>query len=114
MLDSPDTEAARGLVLGEINVDELRTRLLGELPRAGEDPVVTGNLPLSPKAMRAVNGSIVKAQTLHEPRVSSRLLLLCLLEDGDDGAIRQSLRETGADIEHLQRVLTRPPVEAEA
>ncbi len=104
VLDCPESEAAAVLRRGEINLVELRDAQLADLPRGETDPVVTGNLPLSPKAMRAVNNAIVKAQAHREARVSSRHLLLSLLDE-TDGIMRQDLRDAGADLDLIQRVL---------
>ena len=46
----------------------------------------------------------MKAQTEGLPRVSSRMLLVSLLDDCET-VVRSVLRGAGADIEHLQRVL---------
>ena len=104
LLDIEGSEAVAGLRLGGVERDELRKKLTAALPRGGEPPVVTGTLPLSPKAARAVNGALVKAQASGAPRVSSRLLLCSLLEECET-AVRSALRDSGADIEHLQRLL---------
>src|SRR5688572_19833686 len=58
-----DSEAGAGLKLASVGLGELRDALIAALPRGGESPVVTGNLPLSPKARRVVNAALVKAQT---------------------------------------------------
>jgi ATP-dependent Clp protease ATP-binding subunit ClpC len=102
--NADDSEAVAGLKLAGIGLDELRRKLTAALPHTAESPVVTGNLPLSPKAQRAVNSALVKAQTTGAPRVSSRLLLLSLLEESET-VVRSAMREAGADLDHLQRVL---------
>ena len=104
LLDAESSEAVAGLRLAGIERAELRKKLTTALPRGAEAPVVTGTLPLSPKAVRAVNGALVKAQSSGAPRVSSRLLLCSLLEECET-AVRGALRDSGADIDHLQRVL---------
>src|SRR5687767_12513799 len=58
-----DAEAATGLRLAGIELDELRRKLMAALPHTAEAPVITGNLPLSPKSHRAINAALVKAQT---------------------------------------------------
>ena len=105
LLRTDDSEAVAGLKLAGVSPEDLRGRLLESLPRGEEAPVVTGHLPLSPKARRAVNTSLVKAQTTGAPRVSSRLLLLSLLDELETVS-RESMRSVGADLDHLQRVLT--------
>ena len=88
---------------------ELRQRLVDVLPRGAEAPVVTGQLPLSPKAHRAVNDALVKAQASGASRVSSRLLLGSLLHDCDT-VVRETMNKVGADLDHLQRVLAQDGV----
>jgi ATP-dependent Clp protease ATP-binding subunit ClpC len=104
-----DAEAPAGLRLAGIGRDELRQKLLAALPHCAETPVVTGNLPLSPKAQRAVNAALVKAQSTGAAKVSSRLLLCSLLEDPDTAA-RTAMRAAGADLDHLQRLLAQDGV----
>lgn len=105
LLRTDDSEAYAGLKLAGVGPEELRGSLLESLPRGEEPPVVTGHLPLSPKARRAVNTALVKAQSTGAPRVSSRLLLLSLLDELET-ASRESMRAVGTDLDHLQRVLT--------
>src|ERR1700710_223614 len=57
-----DGEAVRVLQLAHASPEQLKSELIGSLPRGGQEPVVTGNLPLSPRAQRIVNGAIVLAQ----------------------------------------------------
>ena len=105
LLGGPDdAEAVAGLRLAGVELSELRRKLIDALPRGGEPPVVTGSLPLSPKAHRAVNEALVKAQSAGLPRVSSRMLLVSLLEDCE-AAVTKALRDAGADLDHLRRVL---------
>jgi ATP-dependent Clp protease ATP-binding subunit ClpC len=104
ILEVEDSEAVAGLRLANVGLRELREKLVEVLPKGAEDPVVTGSLPLSPKARRVVNGALVNAQTAGLSRVSSRMLLVSLLDDCET-VVRSVLRGVGADIEHLQRVL---------
>ena len=104
LLATDGTEAAAGLRLAGIDLRELRERLVNALPHCAETPVVTGSLPLSPKAQRAVNAALTKAQGTGSPSVSSRRLLVALLEECET-VVRSALRDAGADIDHLQRVL---------
>lgn len=99
-----DAEAVVGLRLAGVGLPELRQNLIDALPRGGESPVVTGSLPLSPKARRTINAALVKAQSAGLPRVTSRLLLVSLLEDCE-AAVTKALRDAGADLDHLQRLL---------
>ena len=104
LLRTADSEAVAGLKLAGVSPAELRGSLLESLPRGAESPVVTGSLPLSPRARRAINAALVKAQSTGSPRVSSRLLLLSLLDELES-ASRESMRSVGTDLDHLQRVL---------
>ena len=104
LLATDDAEAVAGLRLAGVDLAELRKRLVDVLPRGGQAPVVTGALPLSPKAQRAVSTALVKAQSAGSSRVSSRLLLLALLDECES-ATRATLRDAGADLDHLQRLL---------
>ncbi len=99
-----DSEAVAGLKLAGVELDELREKLIHALPRGSEAPVVTGHLPLSPKARRAINTSLVRAQAAGLSRVSSRTLLVALLDEGET-VVRSSMRDVGADLDHLARVL---------
>jgi ATP-dependent Clp protease ATP-binding subunit ClpC len=105
-------EAARALRAAEVDVGELRAALMHVLPRGKEDPVVTGDLPLSPKAQRVINNAIVKAQSLREKQVTTRLVVLALLDE-QDTALRRAFREAGADMDLLTRKLAERPVPAE-
>jgi ATP-dependent Clp protease ATP-binding subunit ClpC len=105
LLDSgDDSEAVAGLKLAGVGLGELRQKLIDVLPRGAESPVVTGSLPLSPKARRVINTALVNAQSAGRPRVSSRSLLVSLLEDCET-VVRSVMRDAGADLDHLQRVL---------
>lgn len=102
-----ESEAVRALRHGEISLDELREYLVDALPQGKEPPVVTGSLPLSTNAKRAVNSALVMAHSAREPRVSTRLMLRALLED-PQSEIQASLRACGADLDRLQSVLDAP------
>jgi hypothetical protein len=51
-----------------------------------------------------VNTSLVKAQSSGASRVSSRMLLVSLLDECET-VVRSAMRDVGADMDHLQRVL---------
>jgi ATP-dependent Clp protease ATP-binding subunit ClpC len=112
VLDCEAGEAVWTLRASEVSVAEVRRRLLHGLPTGKEPPVVTGNLPLSPRAGRIVNAAQVLAQRLHEPKVSTRMAMLAFLEENDSG-IRQALLDSGADLDELVRMLAEKPCEAE-
>ena len=96
----------------EINIEQLMPKLTRALPKAAEQPLVTGRLPLSPKAQRAVNTAISEAQAAGQANVSTRFILLALLDDGES-AVRQVLSESGADLDELRGLLTRADGPAE-
>ena len=107
VIDVGDCEAAEAIQRNEVSLTELRDRLVRALPRGDNPPLVTGDLPLSPKAQRAIHHALVAAQRKGEPLVSSRLLLCSLLEEPDT-AVRDSFRASGADLEQLGRILSEP------
>ncbi len=103
-----DGEATRILRGGHAHPEQVKNALLTAMPKGEQPPVVTGDLPLSPKAQRTINGAIVKAQALRETRVSTRLLLLSLLDELHT-TIRKALDETGTDTDSLQPKLAEKP-----
>jgi ATP-dependent Clp protease ATP-binding subunit ClpC len=104
LLTVGDTEALAGLTLAGVERDALRKRLTESLPRAAQSPGVTGDLPLSPNAQRAINAAVTKAQSTGSSRVSTRMLLVALLDECQT-LVRPAMRAVGADLDHLQRVL---------
>jgi ATP-dependent Clp protease ATP-binding subunit ClpC len=104
LLALPDPEALAGLILAGVEREALRKRLIDELPRPSTAPVVTGELPFSPNAQGVMKTALVKAQSMGAPRVSTRMLLVALLDECQT-LVRPALRQVGADLDHLQRVL---------
>ena len=100
LLGGSDGDACRLLRASHADPGRLAAQLDDGLPRGAEPPVVTGDLPLSPKAQRVINGALVKAQSLREPRVSTRLLLLSLLDDVPP-AVATALNACGVDTDTL-------------
>ena len=96
---------------GNVGVEDLRRAWSRALPRGYEPPVVTGSLPLSPRAKRAVNSRSGLAQA-RQAGVSTRLLVRALLDD-PESAVRW-LRACGADIDQLERFLDEPIEQAGA
>ena len=74
--------------------------------------MVTGDLPLSPKVQRALNAAIVRAMSLREPKVSTRILMLSLMEDSN-GLFESAIRNGGGDVDVLRRALIENPVDGE-
>ena len=96
----------------ETNIAQLVPSITDALPKPGDQPLVTGRLPLSPKAQRAVNTAVSKAQTAGQTAVSTRFMLLALLEE-PDSAISELLSGGGADLDELRGMLSRPNGNAE-
>jgi ATP-dependent Clp protease ATP-binding subunit ClpC len=107
-----DGEAAQALITSHGEPAKLRTVLQQALPRGEQPPVVTGDLPLSPRAQRAINGAIVKAQSMRESRVSTRFLLLSLLDEPGT-LMRDALDKCGVDFDVLQPKLAEKPATLE-
>jgi ATP-dependent Clp protease ATP-binding subunit ClpC len=97
----------------ETNVDQLLSSLNGALPKKAQEVVVTGRLPLSPKAQRVINAAISEAQVAGQTAVSTRFLLLALVEEGDS-AVVEILARSGADLDELRGILSRPGERAES
>ena len=95
-----------------IDHDRVRATLLSEMPRQEQVPVITGDLPLSPKAQRALNAAIVRAMSLREHKVSTRILMLSLMEDSN-GLFESALRKGGGDVDVLRQALTENPLDGE-
>jgi ATP-dependent Clp protease ATP-binding subunit ClpC len=96
----------------ETNVEQLLPELISALPEGGTHAAITGRLPLSPKAQRVVNTAISEAQAAGQSAVSTRFLLLALLGESDS-AVSEILTDSGADLDELQGLLSRPNGNAE-
>jgi ATP-dependent Clp protease ATP-binding subunit ClpA len=99
----PASEAGKALNAA-IVADELCRWLINKMPKVRKPPVVVGRLPASPKLTALINTAIVKAQAAGQTGVSTRFLLLAILED-DGGVIRQALSACGGDWDDLVRTL---------
>jgi len=99
-----ETCTASRIIEQQVDRTCLHDTLLKALPRSQEDPVVTGQLPLSPKSQRLINEAIVKARALRQPRVSTRFLLIAILDEPNTIS-REVFRDAGADLDQLQRKL---------
>jgi ATP-dependent Clp protease ATP-binding subunit ClpC len=104
LLDDDNSEAVR--VVSQMNVQTgyVRNTLSHALPSGKEPPVVTGNLPMSPKAQRMVSNSLVALQAAGKAELSSRFLLASLLEEAS-GVVCESFSRSGADTAELIRQL---------
>jgi ATP-dependent Clp protease ATP-binding subunit ClpC len=113
LLDCEACEATDVLRGESLDRRALRAALLQALPKGDAPPVVVGELPLSPKAQRMIQNALVRADELREPAVSSRVVLLALLEE--PGTVsRDVIKKAGGDIEHLQQLLRNRPENGEA
>ncbi len=113
LLRTKGTQALRILKQQHVDSDALRSALLTYMPFSDEAPVVTGQLPMSPKAQRVINAALVMAQSLREPKLSSRVLLLALMDEPGTPFLK-ALRSSGVDVDGILRVLAEKPAEAEA
>ena len=91
----------------ETDIEQLLPNLTRALPKGGEPVLVTGRLPLSPKAQRVVNAAASAAQAAAQTAVSTRFLLLALLEEAES-ALGQIIADSGADLDELRGLLSRP------
>ena len=112
MLGCHNCHVSRVLRQHHVDRDGVRAQLLSVLGYAEESPNVTGNLPLSPKAQRALNAAVVMSRSLREPKVSTRVLMLALMDEPKT-VFLQALRQTGVDVESLVRALGEKPTEDE-
>lgn len=113
LLHVSGTQAGRILRQQHVDRDALRSQLLSVMPFSDTAPVVTGNLPLSPKVQRVINSALVMSRSLREPKLSTRVLLLALMDD-EGTPFLKALRDTGIDVEQLLRALSEKPAENEA
>ena len=113
ILQASGTLALRTLRQHHVDKDAVRSQLLSVMPYSDSAPVVTGNLPLSPKAQKTINSALVMSRSLREPKLSTRVLLLALMDEPKTALI-DALRNTGVDVEELLRALAETPSEAEA
>jgi len=112
LLDQDDSEAGRLLAQLHVESGYVRNVLGHTLPTGKEPPVVTGNLPISPKAQRLISNAVVAAQHGGAPKVSTRHLLRALLSEAQ-GVVCESFRRSGADSAELVKVLGHKEVAAE-
>jgi ATP-dependent Clp protease ATP-binding subunit ClpC len=104
LLDGDDSEAGRVLRLMNVEGGYIRNALAQTLPTGTEPPVVTGDLPMSPKAQRLVTNAIVAAQAAGRAKVSTRFLLAALLAEAA-GVVCESFRRGGVDAGELVKAL---------
>lgn len=107
-LHCDDCEAARLIRQSNLAGAEIRSALIAQLPKGKDAPVISGDLPLSPKAQRVINSTIVQAQSLSERTISTRVLLLALLDEPQT-ILAEALRQCGADTDALRSRLAAQP-----
>jgi ATP-dependent Clp protease ATP-binding subunit ClpC len=112
LLNTKGTQATRLLRQQHVDAETLRSQLLAVMSYSDNAPVVTGALPLSPKAQRAVNAALVMSRSLRETKLSTRVLLLALMDEPGSPFLK-ALRECGADVDSLLRVLAEKPTDSE-
>jgi ATP-dependent Clp protease ATP-binding subunit ClpC len=112
LLDVDDSEAGRVLAQMNVQAGYVRNSLLHALPSATEAPVVTGRLPMSPKAQRLVTHAIVAAQAAGKSRVSTSILLATLLAE-TSGVVCEVFQRSGAQGAELIKALKEKDVPAE-
>jgi len=113
LLDDDDSEAVR--VLQQMNVSSgyVRNELAHVVPGRKEDPVITGNLPLSPKVQRLINTALVASQAAGREKLSSRFVLSAMLAEAS-GLVCEAFRRDGGDSNELARALRERDVTPEA
>jgi ATP-dependent Clp protease ATP-binding subunit ClpC len=112
LLKSSGCLASRVMRAQHVDREAVRSALMAVMAYAENPPVISGNLPLSPKAQRVVNQAIVMSRSLREANVSTRVLLLALIEEHGTPFI-SALRDTGVDLEALLKGLAEKPAEPE-
>lgn len=106
LLDRTESEAAQA-IHSVTDRQGLHSAMLALLPRGEQEPLVTGHLPFSPKAQRAVNDAAARAQSAGAERSSSRFLFQTLLDE-PQSALRQAIERVGAQLDDVRRALDRP------
>ena len=112
LLDVDDSDAGRVLRLMNVEGGYIRNVLAHAVPAGAEPPVVTGDLPLSPKAQRLISNAIVAAQAAGRERISTCFLLASLLAEAA-GVVCESFRRGGVDGGELIKALRQREVSAE-
>ena len=113
LLASKSCQAARIMQQQHVDRDAVRTKLVAMMERPDQPPVVSGDLPLSPKAQKCLNHAIVIAQSLRESKISTRIFLLALLSE-DATPFTTALKSAGVDVEALNQALATKPTDVES
>jgi ATP-dependent Clp protease ATP-binding subunit ClpC len=113
LLDDDSSEAVRLLQQMNISSGFVRNALSHVLPGGKAPPVITGNLPLSPKVQRMINTAVVHAQAAGQGKLSSRFVLAAILAEAG-GIVCETFRGGGGDPAELAKALRDRPITAEA
>jgi ATP-dependent Clp protease ATP-binding subunit ClpC len=113
LLDDDSSEAVRVLQQMNISSGFVRNALSHVLPGAKESPIITGNLPMSPKVQRLINSALVAAQAAGREKLSSRFVLSAMLAEAS-GVVCETFRGGGGDPNELARALRERDVTPEA
>jgi ATP-dependent Clp protease ATP-binding subunit ClpC len=108
LLHSEHNDVARVLRTQQVDVELLRTQISEFLPFSETPPAVSGDLPLSPKSTRLISSAVVKSRALREPKVSTRIFLLTLMDEGHP-LFADALKTAGVDAARLQAQLAAKP-----
>jgi ATP-dependent Clp protease ATP-binding subunit ClpC len=102
-----DSGQAARILESAVDIQDLRRQLIKSLPYGSDEPLVTGRLPLSPKAQAIINAAMSAASASDEPAVSTRAVLLAAIEE-PRSAVAKILSDCGADLEALTQQLRQP------
>jgi ATP-dependent Clp protease ATP-binding subunit ClpA len=112
LLSASEGEAIATLAAQRCNTPRLIRRLKADLPIGKEPVVVTGALPLSPKAKGAIDAALTRAERTQAAKLSTRLVMLALLEEkGSD--VGEAFAAEGVDVGQLARALAETPAQQE-
>jgi ATP-dependent Clp protease ATP-binding subunit ClpA len=112
LLDLENSESARLLAQLHVESGYVRNVLSHTLPSGKEPPIVTGDLPISPRAQRLISNAVVAARNSGAEKVSTRHLLTALLDEAQ-GVVCESFRRAGADSSELVKAMDNKEVSAE-
>jgi ATP-dependent Clp protease ATP-binding subunit ClpC len=113
LLADSHTPVGRILRRAHLDLDAARSMVRQRLAYADEAPGITGALPMSPLSKKLFNNAVVLARSLRENAVSSRFLLLAILQEPGAAGFAKVLEAQGVDPEALRRSLSEKPAEPE-
>ena len=83
LLDDDSSEAVRVLEQMNISSGYVRNTLAHAMPQGKEPPIVTGDLPMSPKVQRLITDAICASEAAGQRTLSTRFLLSTMLSQAD-------------------------------